>query len=441
MEIKMTISLKMLSILTGEDNTERACRDIPEIACKHSEHNYRMNLFNGSCSKLAEQVSGPNIVIPWLLTIIGAPAWSMGLVMPMKQAFSLIPQLFAAGYIRRLAVRKHVWTSAGVLQALCLFAMIPAGLFLSPVFGALVILLLLAVFSTASGTASVAFQDVLGKTIDKGRRGGLLSARALVGGILTIAAGLIIGKPHVDVGNHAVYYMVACGAFLWFASAMFFGAIKEDAGATEGGRNAIEEAGAGFLNFKRFKGFRLHLYVRALLLAVEVAVPYFVLFANQKIESTAGAVGMFITAIGISQLISSPFWGKLADKTSRTVLIYSGVISAAASGVALFALVVSNHTLSFGLIGLSFLMIGLAESGVRLGRKTYIVDAAPKAERPTFTAFSNSLIGVLALGTSFLGIVADKYGSPYAVAVLGVVSLAGAFLAVLMPEAEEMTKS
>jgi hypothetical protein len=78
---------------------------------------------------------------------------------------------------------------------------------------------------------------------------------------------------------------------------------------------------------------------------------------------------------------------------------------------------------------------------VRLGRKTYIVDAASKAERPTFTAFSNSLIGVLALGTSFLGIVADKYGSPYAVAVLGVVSLAGAFMAVLMPEAEEMTKS
>ena len=437
----MASTLKILSILTGEDNTDRACKDIPETACRHSEHNYRMNLLNGSCSKLAEQVSGPNIVIPWLLTIIGAPAWSMGLVMPMKQAFSLIPQLFAAGYIRKLAVRKRVWTSAGVLQALCLMAMIPAGLLLSPIFGAVVILSLLAVFSIASGTASVAFQDVLGKTIDKGRRGGLLSARALVGGILTIAAGVIIGKPHVDAGNHTVYYMVACGALLWLMSSMFFGAIMEEAGSTEGGRNAIEEAGAGFINFKKFKGFRLHLYVRALLLAVEIAVPYFVLFANQKIESTAGAVGMFITAIGISQLISSPFWGKLADRTSRTVLIYSGLISAGASIIALCAIKVSNNMVSFLLIGAAFLLIGLAESGVRLGRKTYIVDAAPKSERPTFTAFSNSLIGVLALGTSFLGIVADRFGSPYAVAILGAVSLAGALLAVLMPEAEDMTKS
>lgn len=434
----MDINFRILSILTGEDNSERACKDIPSESCRHSEHNYRMNLLNGSCSKLAEQVSGPNIVIPWLLAIIGAPAWAMGLAMPMKQAFSLIPQLFAAGYIRKLAVRKRVWTLAGMLQTICLLLMIPAGMFLPSIFGALVILLLLAVFSTASGTASVAFQDVLGKTIDKGRRGGLLSARALVGGVLTVAAGLIIGRPDNSADNHAVYYMVACGAFLWFGSAMFFAAIKEEPGATEGGKNAIEEAGTGFENFKKYSGFRLHLFVRALLLSVEVAVPYFVLFANEKVESTAGAVGMFITAIGISQLISSPFWGKLADKTSRTVLIYSGLIGALSSVVALTALMVDNSMISFGLIGLSFLMIGLAEAGVRLGRKTYIVDAAPKNERPNYTAFSNSLIGVLALGTSTLGIIAERFGSPYAISILGAVSLAGAIFAVVMPEAEDM---
>ncbi len=432
----MEIDVK--TIISGDDSLDRACRDIPSSACHHSAYNYRMNLLNGSFSKLAEQVSGPNIVIPWLLQMTGAPLWAMGLAMPIKQAFSLVPQLIASGSIRRCPVRKYVWTAAGILQTICLLLMIPAAMFLSSWAAALAILALLALFSTASGTASIAFQDVLGKTIDKGRRGGLLSARSLVGGILTIVAGILIGKPNTAGHSQTVYLLIALGALLWLCSAMAFAAIREEPGATDGGRNAIQEAGAGLHQFLHYKGFRRYLSVRAMLLSAEVAVPYYVLFAHERIESTTGSVGLFITSIGVSQLISSPFWGKLADKTSRTVMMYSGVITALAAATALAAMLANSATLSFALVGLAFLMVGLAESGVRLGRKTYLVDAAPKDERATYTAFSNSVIGILALVTGVLGLVAEQYGTAFAVLILGITGLAGAVLAYWMPEAEQM---
>jgi len=165
-----------------------------------------------------------------------------------------------------------------------------------------------------------------------------------------------------------------------------------------------------------------------------------VLFVSQKISSLSGAVGMFITVIGISQLISSPFWGKLSDKTSKTVLMYSGLISALAAVFALTTLLVDNEILIFILIGSAFLLAGLAESGVRLGRKTYIVDAAPKDERPTYTAFSNSLVGILALATGVLGIAAETFGSESVIAVIGICGVLGAVLSRVMPEAEDMIK-
>jgi MFS family permease len=121
-------------------------------------------------------------------------------------------------------------------------------------------------------------------------------------------------------------------------------------------------------------------------------------------------------------------------------MMYSGMITFLAAVTALSATLAPNDTFSFALVALAFLMVGLAESGVRLGRKTYLVDATPQAERATFTAFSNSVIGVLALATVVLGFVAQQLGTHAAIIVIGLTGVTGAVMAHSMPEAEEMIK-
>lgn len=427
------------SVLADDDSLDRACKSIPEEACRHSARNYKANLYNGAASKLAEQTAGPNLVIPWLLQAIGAPVWILGFAMPLKQTFSLLPQMITAGYIRTLAVRKTVWTISGFIQALCLILMIPSAVYLNPFEAGVAVLFLLIIYSTASGTASVAFQDVLGKTIDKGQRGKLLSARAFAGGVLTIAAGLIISR--VRGGSiTTLYLLLVAGAVLWIISSLFFQSIKEEPGAVKGGRNAIKEAAAGIYLFKRYKGFRRYLYARLSLNVIEIAVPFYAFYASELLGTSKAGLGLFMMAIGVSQVISSPFWGRAADETSRKVLIQSALISVAASVVAVVCYFLTDQLAVYAGLLAAFVLMGLAEAGVRLGRKTYLVDATPADNKSTFTAFSNSLVGVLSLAAGVLGLIAEKTGAAGIIAVIGVLSLIAVFVSAHMPEADDMLK-
>jgi hypothetical protein len=138
--------------------------------------------------------------------------------------------------MRRYPVRKWFWVISGIVQALML--MIAAALTLPPIAAGIPVAVFLLVFSIARGVGSLSFQDVTGKTIPKGRRGRMLAARSMIGGLLTIAVGL--GLKAIQSGNgesSAALILLFCGALLWSIAALAFAAIREEPGATEGGRN------------------------------------------------------------------------------------------------------------------------------------------------------------------------------------------------------------
>ena len=79
----------LLGVLSGDDDLDRACKSIPEEACQEVGWNFRANVANGAASKLAEQIAGPNLILPWLLQLLGTPVWMFGFLLPIKQSFSL----------------------------------------------------------------------------------------------------------------------------------------------------------------------------------------------------------------------------------------------------------------------------------------------------------------------------------------------------------------
>lgn len=433
------IKKQMTSILSGEDNLDRACSSIPPEMCHEVTRNFNYNVANGAASKLAEQIAGPNLILPWLFQILGAPAWMFGFLMPIKQSFSLMPQMVVAGRIRQLAVRKWVWVGAGLVQFCALLLMIPTALWLEAETAGFVLLALLIAFSCASGTASVAFQDVLGKTIEKGHRGKLLARRAFIGGILTTSAGLVLNRVRGDQQELVpVLILIFVAALLWGLAALLFGRISERPGATQGGRNAAAEVRAGYSLFKKYPGFRKFMLVRSLLLSVELATPFFVLHAGTVMDLGVREIGILVIAVGLSQIISSPFWGRMADQTSKKVMTSSALIAFIATVMAILTGLAPLKELQYIGYFLIFILIGLAESGVRLGRKTYLVDASPKQERATYTAFSNSMVGLLALLSGGLGFIAQAAGPTALLAVVAILALGACAACRRMPEAEQM---
>ncbi|MDZ7749705.1 MAG: MFS transporter [Halofilum sp. (in: g-proteobacteria)] len=369
--------------LAGEAPADRVCDAIPEEQCTAVAGNYVRNLANGAATRLAEQLAGPNLVLPWLLAGVGAPAALIGFLAPVRQAGALLPQLALAALVRRLPQRKWAWSGAAGLQAVCLLVMIPAALGLPPVQAGLAVLALLAVFSVASGLGAVAFQDVMGKTIPKGRRGRLLGQRATLGGGLTVIAGALLYTTR-DTGESAAMYaaLVGAAALLWVLGAMLFAQIEELPGATEGGRNALDQARQGVARWHAVPAFRRYLVARALLLTVELAAPFYALYARDLFGGALAVLGIYVLAVGVGDVVASPLWGRLADSSGRRRMILAGVLAAALAVMALLLGEPGTGAASPWIFGLVFAGLVVAESGVRFGRKTWLVDAVEADERP-----------------------------------------------------------
>jgi hypothetical protein len=81
-----------------------------------------------------------------------------------------------------------------------------------------------------------------------------------------------------------------------------------------------------------------------------------------------------------------------------------------------------------------FFVLMIAHSGVRLGRKTYVVDLAAGNRRTDYVAVSNSVIGVILLILGGMGALAQLVSVPMVIVVLSALGLAGAWMSWSLPE-------
>ena len=423
------------TILSGDDEFDRACKIIPDSLCTNLPLNYVLNVVNGAASKLAEQVASAKVVLPWLLSTMGAPASIVGFLLPLRQAGTLLPQLVVSGQMRRFEVRKWFWVLSAIVQALMLMGMIAAVLTLSPLVAGVLVAVFLLVFSLARGVGSLSFQDVTGKTIPKGRRGRMLAARSMLGGLLTIAVG--IGLKSVksgDGGATAALVLLFVGALLWSIAALAFAAIREDPGATEGGRNALNEALAGLTLLAENSWYWRYLVARTALLSVEIAAPFYVLYVKEMLTIKAGALGLIVIAAGVAAALSSPVWGRFADLSSRKVLVIGGMMGALTGVAALLLGILPAFFQNPYVYGLIFVLLGFAEAGVLLGRKTFLIDQVDPEQRTTYVAFANTAMGVVTLLFGFAGILTQVYGIRVLITILIFLGVTGAVVSLFLPE-------
>lgn len=70
-------------------------------------------------------------------------------------------------------------------------------------------------------------------------------------------------------------------------------------------------------------------------------------------------------------------------------------------------------------------MLAIAHAGVRIGRKTYLVDMAGGNKRTDYTAVSNTVIGLLLLLVGGLSAAVAMRGTSWALLLLGAMGLVG----------------
>ena len=397
------------------DDEGRVCADIPESACQQEPGNFFKHVGSLTLTKSADGLVDPKLVLSWLMTSLGAPVALIGLLVPVREAGALLPQLVTAGFLRRLPRRKWAWAVGSAVQGLAAAAIGLIAISLTGATAGWAIVLALAILALARSVCSVCYKDVLGKTIDKSRRGTATGLAGSIAAATTIVFALTLSFQLIDR-----MLLVTGGLFLagaaWIVSGLLFATLKERAGATEGGKNALKEALANFSYLRGDPQLRRFILTRGLLTATALAPPFMIAVGSQAGEGY-DKLGFLVLASALASLCSSFVWGRLSDRSSRKVLIFSALVAAiilAATSWLAFA-----GTLSGGYI-MPVLLFGLmiAYQGVRLGRSTHLVDMADKDTRAAYTALSNTVIGLLLLAGGVFSLVANWFGGEVVLAIM-----------------------
>lgn len=422
------------------DDEGRACEDIPEAACREEAGNFFSHAGALSLSKSADALIDPKLVLSWLLTHLGAPAGAVGLLVPVREAGALLPQLFTAGALRRLPRRKWAWAAGAAGQGLAAGAILFIALTMTGAAAGWAIVGMLALLALSRSVCSVAYKDVLGKTVGKSRRGratGLASSLAATTAI-AFAAALAFAPLERET---LVFAGLAVAGSAWIAGALIFTGLREEPGATEGGRSAIRAAIDNLNYLKTAPQLRLFIFTRGLLTATALAPPFLVA-ASSGNDEAYGELGLLVFASALASLLSSFVWGRLADRSSRMVLAAAAAGGALALGAAA-TLGMIGALNAFGgevLPPLLLFILMVSYQGVRLGRSTHLVDMADEETRAPYTAISNTAIGVLLLAGGAFGWLADAASPDVVLAVMAGMCAAAVLFALGLEEVQRSKK-
>lgn len=424
--------------LVNEEDA-RVCKDISDSACRVVPGNFLLQVLTQFLTKLGDAIANPKTVLAWLMSALAAPAAMTAFLVPIRESGSLIPQLVIAAWVRQQEVRKWTFVLGSVLQGMAVAGMGLIAVTLEGATAGIALLCALVVFSLSRGLCSVASKDVLGKTVPKTRRGRVSGWSATLAGLITIGVGVSLlagGDGEIELSRWLVLLVIA--AVLWVLAAATYAMVREYAGATEGGGNAITEAFSRLVLLRDDAAFRHFVIARSLLLCSALSAPFFILLAHQNTSGAVLALGLFVIADGIAGLVSAPFWGRFADVSSRRVMILAGA-GAAAVGV-LLVLVVNGFPALAGeawLYPLFFFLLSIAHAGVRMGRKTYIVDLAGGNKRTDYVAVSNTVIGFVLLIAGSVGALSSVISISGVIVVLAAMGFAGAWMSARLPEVTE----
>ncbi len=365
--------------LTGQDSDKAEAR------------NGLRHIFSLSLTKIADGLIDPKLVLSWLLGVLGAPGSLVALLVPLREAGALLPQVLLAPWLERRRQRRWMWVAGSAGQGVMAALIATSALFLQGWAAGLAICVLLAALALFRAACSVSYKDILGKTVGQTKRGAVTGMAGSVSSIAVLVfAGLMLSG--LIQTKMAVIAAIGLAACLWIAAALVFSTLTEEDSTPQ------DDAGAErFLDvIRQDSNLRRFILVRGLLTATALAPPFLAVMTTQGDDNGLATLGALLVASAAAGFVSSYAWGWLADRSSRLMLLAAGMLGALAmaAGVAVNLMGLAQTTAIIP--GVLFVLM-VAYHGVRQARSTYLVDISPEDRRTVNAAVANLAIGIILL--------------------------------------------
>ncbi|MGD8201792.1 MFS transporter [Ornithinimicrobium sp. W1679] len=410
-----------------------------------------------------DQVVNAKTVLPWLLTLLGAPAALVGLLVPVRESGSMLPQAALTPWVLRAPRRTRVWMVGATGQGLAALGMAAAATFAEGLLAGVLLVTALAVFALARALCSMASKDVQGRAVPKGQRGQVTGIATAVSGIVAVVLGVALQRLGQDLDVAVLAALLVGAALTWFIGVAVYAGIPESpegpsrdprggrrAGPDVGGQRRGEGSEAGREDGGTGAGsswvrdtltllgtdreFRHFVVARALLLVSALAPPFLVTLAADRGSSWLAGLGAFVIAQGVASVVGGRVFGRLADRSSRLVMVVGAAAASLVVLLVVWVVVAGADVLVLPALVGGYLVISLVHVGVRVARKTYVVDMAEGDLRTRYVATANTAMGVILLVTGAVSAGLATLGEVPALVFLAVLGLVGAAVSWRLPE-------
>ena len=124
-----------------------------------------------TATKLGDGIVDPKLVLSWLLGTLGASPVAIGLLVPLREAGALLPQLALSRRVDRCDLKKRVWALGAFGQGACVLGMAIVARALTGREAGWAILAFLGLFALSRSLCSVSYRPLQGATLVRATRG------------------------------------------------------------------------------------------------------------------------------------------------------------------------------------------------------------------------------------------------------------------------------
>jgi hypothetical protein len=307
-----------------------------------------------------------------------------------------------------------------------------------------IFLLVAGIAGVSQGLSSVAFQDVLGRTLPQERRGPLLFTQTAVGGALAIAAAwgtMRLFKDAKPLDSHMTLIWIS--AVVLVLSFVFSLLVREPPANTDAGSGArgfTAQFHRAFTLAGQAPWFRRFLVAEVLFLSVALATTFYSIHAASLHGGKTGSLSAFVIASSLGLVVGGPLWSWVVGKGFRPVFILGGLASMSAAILALIIEDVAGLQ-SVLLHAPVFLLATLGYQAVTQGRQVYLVNMTTEEERPFFISITQTLLGALSIGVAALfGVLAQVKGEAWPLLAILAMNAIAVLYVFALPLTEEEAK-
>ena len=389
-----------------------------------------------SSSKLGDLICNAKTVLTWLMGVVGAPPALTALLVPIRESGSMLPQLFISGFVKRARQRKRIYIIGAIGQAVFLGAMGLAALLFKGATAGWAIVISLIFLSLSRCLCSIASKDILGKSIPKGARGRISGLASTISGLLGLGGALAVILGFGFSGSQSSYaWFIIGGSVFYLTSSFLIGLVKEE-DSPESKDSLIGDLKSRLAMVWEDTTLRKFVIARSLLLGSALASPYLVLLSQQA-GLDLRSLAAFVIAGGIASTVSSPIWGGMSDRSSRFVMSLGGMI-AGSMGLAgiLITTTFPDLAASIWTWPALFLLLNIGYTGIRLGRKIYIVDISGNEKRTDYVSASNTVIAIVILILGGLASLLQSFGPTANLWMFSLLCLVGSIYVLSLPKAQ-----